>query len=83
MKPASSKLIVATLTLAALAAAVACKKPAAKAAADETFGAAPVKVFKVRRDRITEKITYTSTLEAWTKINVTPEVGGNSIKDDP
>jgi len=76
MKPASSKLIVATLTLAALAAAVACKKPAAKAAADETFGAAPVKVFKVRRDRITEKITYTSTLEAWTKINVTPEVGG-------
>jgi len=76
MKPASNKLIVATLTLAALAAAVACKKPAAKAAADETFGAAPVKVFKVRRDRITEKITYTSTLEAWTKINVTPEVGG-------
>jgi len=76
MKPASHKLIVATLTLAALAAAVACKKPAAKAAADETFGAAPVKVFKVRRDRITEKITYTSTLEAWTKINVTPEVGG-------
>ena len=76
MKPASSKLIVATLTLAALAASVACKKPAAKAAADETFGAAPVKVFKVRRDRITEKITYTSTLEAWTKINVTPEVGG-------
>jgi RND family efflux transporter MFP subunit len=58
-----------------LTAAVACKKPAAKTA-DETFGAAPVKVFKVRRDRITEKITYTSTLEAWTKINVTPEVGG-------
>jgi RND family efflux transporter MFP subunit len=59
-----------------LTAAVACKKPAAKTAADEAFGAAPVKVFKVRRDRITEKITYTSTLEALTKINITPEVGG-------
>ena len=59
-----------------LTAAVACKKPAAKTAADETFGAAPVKVFKVARERITEKITYTGTLEALTKINITPEVGG-------
>jgi RND family efflux transporter MFP subunit len=71
-----TKLIAASLILAALTAAAACKKPAAKTAADEAFGAAPVKVFKVRRDRITEKITYTSTLEALTKINVTPEVGG-------
>lgn len=59
-----------------LTAAVACKKPAAKTAADEAFGAAPVKVFKVARERITEKITYTGTLEALTKINITPEVGG-------
>jgi RND family efflux transporter MFP subunit len=59
-----------------LTAAVACKKPAAKTAADETFGAAPVKVFKVARERITEKITYTGTLEALNKINITPEVGG-------
>jgi RND family efflux transporter MFP subunit len=62
---------------AAVLAMSACKKPAAKAdAAAETFGAAPVKVFKVRREKITEKITYTGTLEAWTKINITPEVGG-------
>lgn len=62
---------------AAVLAVSACKKPAAKAdAAAETFGAAPVKVFKVRREKITEKITYTGTLEAWTKINITPEVGG-------
>jgi len=59
-----------------LTAAVACKKPAAKTAADEAFGAAPVKVFKVARERITEKITYTGTLEALAKINITPEVGG-------
>ena len=71
------KLVVATLAAAALVAAIACKKPASEdAASAETFGAAPVKVFQVRRERITEKITYTGTLEAWTKINITPEVGG-------
>jgi RND family efflux transporter MFP subunit len=63
---------------AALAAGtVSCKKAASKAgAAAETFGATPVKVFKIRRERITEKLTYTGTLEAVTKINITPEVGG-------
>jgi len=72
-----SKLVVATLAAAVLAAAAACKKPAAQTAAGaETFGAAPVKVFKVRRERITEKITYTGTIEALNKINITPEVGG-------
>jgi RND family efflux transporter MFP subunit len=71
------KLVVVALAAAALGAAVSCKKPAAKAgAAAETFGAAPVKIFRVRRDRITEKITYTGTIEAVDKINVTPEVGG-------
>lgn len=71
------KLIVAVIAAAALVAGFACNKSASKTAAQaETFGAAPVKVFKVRRERITEKITYTGTLEAWTKINITPEVGG-------
>ncbi len=70
------KLIVAVIA-AALFTVAACKKPAPKeAAAAETFGATPVKVFKVQRERITEKITYTATLEAWAKINITPEVGG-------
>jgi RND family efflux transporter MFP subunit len=69
--------IVITLAAAVLAAAVACKKPAGTTAGSaETYGAAPVKVFKVERARITEKITYTGTLEALTKINITPEVGG-------
>ncbi len=76
-----SRIALAAAVLA-LVAAVACKKPAAKTAADETFGAAPVKVFKVRRERITEKITYTSTLEAWNKINITPEVGGKIARID-
>ena len=71
------KLAVGFIAASALALAVSCKKAATQAtAAADTFGAAPVKVFKVRRERITEKITYTGTLEAWTKINITPEVGG-------
>lgn len=71
------KLIVGVIAAAALVAGFACNKSASKTAAQaETFGAAPVKVFKVLRERITEKITYTGTLEAWTKINITPEVGG-------
>jgi RND family efflux transporter MFP subunit len=51
------------------------QKPDAKGAA-QTFGAAPVKVFKAVRQRISEKLFYTSTIEAWQKINLTPEVGG-------
>jgi RND family efflux transporter MFP subunit len=70
------KLIVIALAAAALLAVAACKKEAAKAPAEQTFGAAPVKVFKAVRERITEKITYTSTLEALNKINITPETGG-------
>ena len=72
-----TRIAVAALAAALLAGAVACGKPAGTAAGqDETFGAAPVKVFKVRRERITEKISYTGTLEALTKVNITPEVGG-------
>jgi RND family efflux transporter MFP subunit len=64
-------------TAVALAAAAACNKPAGKAgAAEEAFGAAPVKVFKARREKIAQRITYTGTLEARTKINITPETGG-------
>ena len=72
-----SKLVIVTLAAAVLVAAAACKKPAATTAGSaETYGAAPVKVFKVERARITERITYTGTIEALSKINITPEVGG-------
>ena len=75
------KLIVAVIAAAAFVVAVSCSKTENQAAAQaETFGATPVKVFKVRRERITEKITYTGTLEAWTKINITPEVGGKIVR---
>jgi len=65
------------IAAAALVVAVSCKKSGSQGAAPaDTFGATPVKVFKALRERITEKLTYTGTLEAWTKINITPEVGG-------
>jgi RND family efflux transporter MFP subunit len=71
------KLVIVVLAAAALFTVAACKKQAAKTdGSAETFGASPVKIFKVVRERITEKITYTSTLEALTKINITPETGG-------
>ncbi len=71
------QLIVGFVAAVVCVAAVSCSKTGDQAAASaESFGATPVKVFKVRRERITEKITYTSTLEAWLKINITPEVGG-------
>jgi len=75
LKFARKSPIMIALAAVVLVAAVACKKPAAKAA-DQAFGAAPVKVFRAARERITEKITYTGTIEAVTKINITPEVGG-------
>jgi RND family efflux transporter MFP subunit len=69
--------VVFALAALALAAASACKKPAApKADSTVIHGAAPVKIFKVERARITEKITYTGTVDALTKINITPETGG-------
>lgn len=72
--------ILRTILVISLAFAVlpSCKRPQktdSKAAA-QAFGAAPVKVFKAVRQRISEKLFYTSTIEAWQKINLTPEVGG-------
>jgi len=62
----------------ALAVLASCKPPQKTEAKNQaqTFGAAPVKVFKVSRMRISEKLFYTGTLEAWQKINLTPDTGG-------
>ena len=42
----------------------------------ETTGAAPVKVMKVARQKISEKLSFTGTLEAWRKQSITPDIGG-------
>ncbi|MGB7294693.1 MAG: efflux RND transporter periplasmic adaptor subunit [Candidatus Aminicenantales bacterium] len=62
----------------ALALLLSCKPPQ-KAESKEkaqAVGAAPVKVFQVVRQRISEKLFYTGTIEARQKINITPDVGG-------
>ncbi len=53
-----------------------CRPQKKEEATSETFGAAQVKVFKVKRQRISEKLFYTGTLEAWQRINITPDTGG-------
>ena len=64
-----------------LAAGPACQQAAkpteAKASA---AGTTPVKVFKVPRHRISEKLFYTGTIEARQKINIMPDVGGKIAK---
>ena len=45
-------------------------------AQEEGLVAAPVKVFKVQRQMISEKLFYTGVIEAWKKINITPDIGG-------
>lgn len=47
---------------------------------EESFGAAPVKVFKVKEQKISEKLFYTGVVEAWRKIVITPDIGGKIAK---
>ncbi len=42
----------------------------------EAFAAAQVKVMKVTRQRISEKLSFTGSLEAWRKQTITPDIGG-------
>jgi RND family efflux transporter MFP subunit len=64
-------------TILAIAALPACKPASKKEAGPAAAVAgAPVRAAKVTRQRVTEKISYTTTLEAWRKITITPEVGG-------
>jgi RND family efflux transporter MFP subunit len=68
------KTLVAGMVLSTLFACQKAKKE--DTAKTKAYGAAPVKVVRVVRQKISEKLTYTGTLEAWNKINITPEVGG-------
>lgn len=43
---------------------------------EASYGATPVKVMKVTKQRISEKLFYTGVLDAWKKINITPDIGG-------
>ncbi|MFA9453278.1 MAG: efflux RND transporter periplasmic adaptor subunit [Candidatus Aminicenantaceae bacterium] len=47
-----------------------------EAAAEQTYGAAQVKVFKVRKQKISEKLLYTGVIGARKKIVINPDIGG-------
>ena len=58
-----------------------CRQPEGEeGTTEEKSGAAPVKVFKVQRQKISERLFYTGVIEAWNKINVTPDIGGKIAK---
>lgn len=43
---------------------------------EAAFTTAPVKVFEVIKQKISENLFYTGLIEAWKEINITPDVGG-------
>lgn len=47
---------------------------------EESFGAALVTVFKVSKQRISEKLVFTGVIEAWQTMNIMPEIGGRIAK---
>lgn len=51
----------------------------AQASGEDSFGAAPVKVYEVKRMRISEKLNYTGLIEAWKEISVSPDIGGKIV----
>ena len=72
------KALVAGTVLSTLFACQGAKKE--ETAKTEAYGATPVKVVQVVRQKISEKLTYTGTLEAWQKITITPDIGGKVAK---
>lgn len=78
IKCARLKIIVVSLLSFFL---LSCQPPQQKEEVEEaSLATAPVKVFKVKRERISEKLFYTGLIEAWNKINITPDVGGKITK---
>jgi len=47
---------------------------------EESYGANPVKVFKVRKQKISEKLYFTGLIEPWRKITITPDIAGKVAK---
>jgi RND family efflux transporter MFP subunit len=68
------------VTIPAVAAMIlalfACRPAKKEAAAPAPEQAAVVKAYRVTRQRVSEKIAYTGTLDAARKTSITPEVGG-------
>ncbi|MCJ7563890.1 MAG: efflux RND transporter periplasmic adaptor subunit [Candidatus Aminicenantes bacterium] len=59
---------------------VSCQTAKQESPAAAAESAIPVKVAQVVKQKISEKLTYTGTLEAWQKINIMPDIGGKVAK---
>ncbi len=55
---------------------VSCQQQVEKETSDEVFKPAPVKVYKVKKQKISERLFYTATLEAWKRQSITPDISG-------
>jgi len=78
LKSKRSKILMVTILSFIM---LSCQPPQETENVEETsLAAAPVKVFKIKRERISEKLLYTGLIEAWNKINITPDVGGKIAK---
>jgi multidrug efflux pump subunit AcrA (membrane-fusion protein) len=74
------KLIYSGLALVLLLSMVYCRAQEQEEIQEESFGAALVTVFKVSKQRISEKLVFTGVIEAWQTMNITPEIGGRIAK---
>lgn len=79
MKKAKVAKVLALLLLF-LSFSIRCSQSKKETVKEETFIATSVKVFKVKKQKISEKLFYTGVIEAWKKINITPDVGGKIAK---
>ena len=78
LKSTRSKILVVSILSFLL---LSCKPPQnTEEVQDASLAAAPVNVFKTKRQKISEKLFYTGSIEAWNKMNITPDVGGKIAK---
>lgn len=68
------------LVIVLLLSILSCRSQEQEVAQEESFGAALVTVFKVSKQRISEKLVFTGVIEAWQTMNLTPEIGGRIAK---
>ncbi len=79
MRGAKIKILAAGMILVA---AAACQKPAQKTSQSGVVEskASPVKVYKVKRQKISENLIYTAVIEPWKKQVITPDISGKVAK---
>ena len=69
------------IVLLAISFLFSCRSPQQeKKPKEESFGATAVKVYKVKRQKISEKLQFTGVIEPWIKIDITPDIAGKVAK---